>query len=107
MQMADELKNLETLIIRELVAAYRHPTVDELVAQRDGDLRRLAGESSVMHTPEEIRDRLRALLIVSIEVMADRHEDHAWSAGLEGAVLKGRMSVLREILDWLTNGRGS
>ncbi len=64
MQIADELKNVETMLIEELAAvACRRATFAELVDQRDADIRRLTAESPVMPTPKEIRDRLRALLI--------------------------------------------
>jgi hypothetical protein len=42
--MADELKNIETSIIEELAAAFRAPTVDQLIAQGDADVRRMTAE---------------------------------------------------------------
>src|ERR1039457_5370799 len=101
--MEDELRNLETSIIEELAAGCRRTSGDELAAQRDADIWRLTADDPVMQTPEGIRDRLRGMLVLSIEIMGERYEDRAWSAGLEGAILQGRMSILREALDWLSN----
>ena len=102
--MEDELKVIEASIIEELAAGYSHSSVNNLAAQRDADIKRVTTQSPVTQTPGGIRDRLRGMLVLSIELIGESYHDEAWRSGVEGAILEGRMSVLREMLDWMEIG---
>ncbi len=102
--MEDELKTIEATLITSMAATYGHPSVAELTAERDRDIQRLRTQSPVNVSAEDIRDRLRSMLVLSIELMGEHYEEPAWSSGVEGAILHGRLSILRETLDWITNG---
>ena len=88
-------------ILEEQAATYASSSTDDLIAQGDADTRRLSKEQKLLQTPEVIRDRLRATLVLSLLLMGERRQEAQWRAGLVGAILQGRISILREILDWI------
>jgi len=96
-----DLKELETLIIEALAGDYGRNDVDGLMTQRDSDLSRLTSQKVVLQSPDAIQDYLRARLVLSIELMGDHCEEERWRSGVEGAILEGRTSIVRELLDWL------
>jgi len=104
--MANGLRNIEPLILEDVAAACCLRTVDALVVHRDTDIQRLTAAGPVMRTPKEIQDRLQALLIAGIELMAEHCADDSWNSGLEGAVLQGRLSIIPQTLDWLRGEQG-
>ena len=99
--MTGDVRELETSIIEQLAAVYGRRNIDELITQRDTDIKRFATKNNSMQTPEAIRNRLRTMLVLSIEVMGEGCQDERWRSGVVGAILEGRMSILREVLDWL------
>jgi len=58
-------------------------------------------------TPEAIRYRLQEMLAEAIEIQAANYEKEAWRTGIPGAILKGRLDVLGEILDWMQGEESS
>jgi hypothetical protein len=95
----DNLKLLETLILEEQAASYGRTSVEALQHQRDADINRLTTPS--VRIPQEIRERLQGSLLLSVEVKAEHCDEEQWRTGVVGAILEGRMSILREILDWM------
>jgi hypothetical protein len=95
----DNLKELEALILEEQAASYGRTSVAELQHQRDVDINRLTTHS--VRTPQEIRERLQGALLLSVEVKAEHCDEEQWRTGVVGAILEGRISILREILDWM------
>ena len=54
-----------------------------------------------MKPAEAIQDRLREMLVESIEVQASKYDEEEWRSGVPGAILQGRIGALEEILDWI------
>ena len=52
-------------------------------------------------TADEIRQRVREMLVETIEAKAANHAREEWRTGIPGAILEGRIAVLEEILDWM------
>jgi hypothetical protein len=100
-----DLKKIETMVIETTAAAYGRSSVDDLIAQQQADIKRLAKGEALARTPEAIRDQLQAILVVSIELMAEHCNEERWRRGIEGAILEGRISILRETLDWIGKGQ--
>jgi hypothetical protein len=99
----DNPKQLESSIIDRLAATWNHFGAEQLTAQRDADISRFITPNPVTHTPDGIRDHARDQFIVSLETLADRYHDERWRSGAACAILQGRLSLLRELLDWLKN----
>jgi hypothetical protein len=55
-----------------------------------------------MKSQEDIREYLRNELITAIEAKAAKCDDEAWTNGIPGAILEGRMNMLGEIIDFIT-----
>jgi hypothetical protein len=102
----DDATKLEALIVEEYSKAYGQHSVDDLIAQRDADIKRFTNKTTI-RTPEEIRARLGDMLVLSLEVKGEHCEEERWCTGVEGAILEGRMSILREIMDWILGMRCS
>ena len=96
-----DLKKLETLIIEERAAAYGHTSVDDAIRDGDADLERLKKAQVSRPMLEAVWEQIQAMFAMSIELMADHIEEERWRTGVEGAILEGRLSALREILDWM------
>ena len=100
--MTSNLKDIETRNIEDVAHAYGlKASVDDIEAQRYADINRLATQKTLKQTPEAIRDQLQAMLVLSLEVMSEHYTEERWRTGVVGAILAGRMSMLREILDWM------
>jgi NAD dependent epimerase/dehydratase family enzyme len=97
----DRLNELETRIIEALAADYGGIDVPGLTAQQEADVRRLTTKKAVLQTADAIRDYLKARLALSVELMGDHCSEEQWRRGVEGAILEGRTSIVRELLDWL------
>jgi hypothetical protein len=101
--MSNSPPEIEALIVKEREAEFRRTGAEWLIAQRNADIQRFSTETPLLTTPEDIRERLRSLLLLSIEVKAEHCTEEQWRSGTPGAILEGRMSMLRELLDWLEN----
>jgi len=97
----DRINELETLIIEALAADYGRIDVAGLTAQQESDVRRLTSKKTVLQTPDAIREYLKATLVLSVGLMGDHCSEEQWRSGVEGAILEGRTSIVREILDWM------
>jgi hypothetical protein len=97
----DRLNELETLIVEALAADYGGIDVAGLTAQQEADVRRLTSKKAVLQTPDAIREYLKARLVLSVGLMGDHCTEEQWRSGIEGAILEGRTSIVREILDWM------
>jgi len=98
-----DIKAHQISTIEKLAATCGRMSVSELTAQQDADVRRLTTAGPVTQSAEDIRAWVRGMLVMSIEVMAEHYEDRAWSSGTKGAILQGRLSVMREVLDLMPN----
>ena len=98
----NDLKELETSILEKLAAAYGHTSVEELIAESEADIKRLQTKAIV--STESVTVRLRQMLVLSIELKGDHAEDNTWTTGVVGALLEGRISILRELIDWMSLG---
>src|SRR5690242_17665590 len=99
----DEATELEAHLVRELAKTLGHASVDELNHQCNVDVGRF--KKPLTRTSIEVRERLQTMLALTIGAQGEHCGEERWRTGIEGAILAGRLSILREILDWMVEMR--